>query len=196
MKGHDTVPKLSFGMDEVVKEIDRRGTYDSDCSQDTGSVSDSSSEEEDTPNGTDTQIKSAPVNKTSLSMPEKQKQPEVWSRVVSRQNRNSKGSWNSGRRPSAVGPKVQRLSMQSRKGRFQTRSLFVYNVPKRNCADDILKYVENCGVKVVDLQVKCHPEARWRSYRITISQDNFQEMRDEVFWPRGIRVREYRERSC
>ena len=75
-------------------------------------------------------------------------------------------------------------------------SLFVYYVPRIYTVDDTFDHFDNLDINVKDLWQSSHPDARRKSFVVTIPRDEVKYVvEDETMKRLNIRIREYSERS-
>ena len=76
------------------------------------------------------------------------------------------------------------------------KGLFVYNVPSIYTADDTYDHFDYLDINVKDLWQSSHPDARRKSFVVTIPRDEVNYVvEDETMKRLNIRIREYSERS-
>ena len=84
---------------------------------------------------------------------------------------------------------------QRRKQQRSSRRLFIFNVPNQCSKKNIDKYVSAEKIKVLELFQSSHPEARRKSFVLQVAYFDYKKLLNSNFWPRGVKVREYVEKS-
>ena len=76
-------------------------------------------------------------------------------------------------------------------GNDKLKDIFLYKVSDTN-ADEIVDYCRRYGVKVNDIKLLSHPQARYLSYRISIPSNKLSLVLNRDFWPLGAGVKTFR----
>ena len=80
-------------------------------------------------------------------------------------------------------------------GRFRgapepSRDLFIYRVLQEAEADDIRELVTDEGCEVRDIKAVSHPEAKYKSFKLSVPMSEYDKLISENFpWPEGVRIR-------
>lgn len=71
------------------------------------------------------------------------------------------------------------------------RDMFIYRVHQDTESDILCKHIEDNGFNVLDLTCISKPEAKFKSFKLSVPVSQFTKLFDESLWPVGIRVRRY-----
>ena len=55
------------------------------------------------------------------------------------------------------------------------------------------KYILDLGVHIIDLELTSHYEARIKSFKFTVNENDFYKLLDASLWQDGVKVRRYRK---
>ena len=81
-----------------------------------------------------------------------------------------------------------------RKSPPPTWHYFVYKVHQDDGVDEVREYVEKQNVAVADLVKTSHNEAKYNSFKLSVSKDFADTILNPDFWPKGIYIRRWHER--
>ena len=105
-------------------------------------------------------------------------QPRERRRIQRRQNKGFEGT-----RP---------VNGKLREAQAPRRDIFVYRVEKEVTDIEIETYANENGVKLRNVKVVAHNEAKLKSFKLTVSIKDMPTVLDAAFWPQGVMVRRYR----
>ena len=72
------------------------------------------------------------------------------------------------------------------------RDLFIYRVHTDTVATDIHELVKSVGYDVLRLECVSNPNAKFKSFRMTVPASQYSKVHSESFpWPMGVRVRRF-----
>jgi hypothetical protein len=74
-----------------------------------------------------------------------------------------------------------------------SRDFFIYRVHKDDGAKELTDYLSKNGVTVRVLNIKSHDEAKYNSFKLSVSTDDAVKVNDPQFWPSGIYVRRWHD---
>ena len=74
------------------------------------------------------------------------------------------------------------------------KKIFVYNVPVHNTVSEVKDYLKDAKIYFIDVSQVSHPDARRKSFSITVKQQYCKNMLNEHFWPNGVRCRSFQDR--
>jgi hypothetical protein len=77
-------------------------------------------------------------------------------------------------------------------GGYEDQELFVFRVNKRMHDDCIRDYLDEHNIEVLDYELKSHPNARMKSFRVKINYKDYKTVMDSEFWPEDIACRRFR----
>ena len=72
-----------------------------------------------------------------------------------------------------------------------SRFLFIYRVSKTTITEDLSSYIRDQDVEVRSLERVSHRDAKFQSYKLETSKDDFKKLFNSDIWPSGICVRQY-----
>ena len=72
-----------------------------------------------------------------------------------------------------------------------TRHLFIKRTTKDTENDGVLKMIQSYGFGIRDFQCISHPEARFKSFKLSVPTSQFERLFDEKLWQEGVVVRIY-----
>ncbi len=74
-----------------------------------------------------------------------------------------------------------------------TRHLFIYRVDSATTEGDITSLLQESEVKfdVRDLKCVSHPNAKFKSFKLTVPMSQYENLFNDQLWPDGICVRKY-----
>ena len=75
-----------------------------------------------------------------------------------------------------------------------TKKVFLYNVMIDDSVDDIRAYLQKHNIPYIDLKQTSHPDARSKSFAITVLESQFDNTLQDTTWPFGVKAREFREK--
>ena len=73
--------------------------------------------------------------------------------------------------------------------------VFIYNVFRKYTVDNVYDHLSEYDIPVVDLYQRSHPNAKKKSFVLTVDESMFTRVMSESVWPVGINVREYLDRD-
>ena len=71
------------------------------------------------------------------------------------------------------------------------RDLFIYRVDPNTEAEDLRDYMMEKGFEVRNLCCISNPNARFKSFKLTVPLSEFKDLFSDTLWPDGVRVRKY-----
>lgn len=71
------------------------------------------------------------------------------------------------------------------------RDLFISRLVKETKDSDLERYVRDSGFTVNDLECISHPDAKMKSFRMSVPKSEFPKLLSDSLWPSGVRVRKY-----
>ena len=71
------------------------------------------------------------------------------------------------------------------------KSLFVYRVNKDTVTDVIRDYVSDQGITVLDIRCMSHEDSLSKSFKLTVSNEDYTKLFQEEMWPTGVRIRPF-----
>ena len=72
-----------------------------------------------------------------------------------------------------------------------SRDIFVFRVDRYATEDELKGFIIDNGVPVRELTCVSHADAKYKSFKLTVSVKDVEKVFDEDFWPCGIMVRRY-----
>ena len=72
------------------------------------------------------------------------------------------------------------------------RDLFLYRVDSDFNESNVTEHIEDNNVKVRNIEIKSVDEARFKSFKITVSVKDVEKMLHDDFWPEGVMIRRWR----
>ena len=72
-----------------------------------------------------------------------------------------------------------------------SRDLFIFRVDPETEVADIRLHLENRELHVRSLEQLSHPDAKLKSYRLSVPVSEYRQLFSEDLWPSGVRVRKY-----
>ena len=72
------------------------------------------------------------------------------------------------------------------------RHLFVSRITKGN-SSSIAKYLKDKSIDVYRVELKSHTDSKFKSFKITLSKNDVNNVLNESFWPHGIRCNKWNE---
>ena len=93
-----------------------------------------------------------------------------------------------------VGQKVND-GLISLRGAALTASLYIGYVDNSVSLDDLKTYIESLNVNVVELDDIARKHNRFKSFRLCIRKKDLETIKDPNFWPEGIVVRRFFQKS-
>ena len=72
-----------------------------------------------------------------------------------------------------------------------SRFLFIYRVKKTTSVDNINTYLMDMEVDVRSLESVSHKDAKYKSFKLEVSKDDYTKLFSEDAWPNGICVKQY-----
>ena len=88
-----------------------------------------------------------------------------------------------------------RLSSSTR-GNFRgapepDQHLFIYRVENEATSDDIAQHVISHDITIRNLECVSNPNAKFKSFKLTVPVSDHQVLFDDQLWPNGVRVRKF-----
>lgn len=71
------------------------------------------------------------------------------------------------------------------------RDLFIYRVDSSTSETQISSHIVDHGFTVRNIACVSNPNAKFKSFRLTVPLSEFKDLFDEKIWPCGVRVRKY-----
>ena len=72
-----------------------------------------------------------------------------------------------------------------------TRHLFIKRITKDTENDAVKNMIQSYGFGIRDFRCISHPEARFKSFKLSVPASQFERLFDEKLWPEGVVVRIY-----
>ena len=69
------------------------------------------------------------------------------------------------------------------------KSLFIYRVNK-DTTDTVWDYVTDQGIEILDLVCMSHKDSLSKSFKLTVSNEDYVKLYHEELWPAGARIRQ------
>ena len=69
--------------------------------------------------------------------------------------------------------------------------LFIKWITKDTENDAVKNMIQNYGFGIRDFRCISHPEARFKSFKLSVPASQFERLFDEKLWPEGVVVRIY-----
>lgn len=77
-------------------------------------------------------------------------------------------------------------------GAPQVRSVFIYHVSSDATETDLSHWLKHRKVEVMGIRVMSHPDAFFKSFKVTVPKERFKELISPDFkWPLNVRVRSF-----
>ena len=67
----------------------------------------------------------------------------------------------------------------------------MYRVENTAEEQDIMDYISGKGFENISVQTMSHNESRYKSFKLSMTAAQFQELLNPIIWPTGIRVRKF-----
>jgi hypothetical protein len=76
-----------------------------------------------------------------------------------------------------------------------SRDMFVFRVDKMTSVNDLKDYIIGKGCEARDIIIVSHKDSHYKSFKVTVSVTDYNNLMKPEIWPEGIMVRQYRVRS-
>ena len=77
-----------------------------------------------------------------------------------------------------------------------TKTIFISRVKKGLSQNSVKDYLNERNVNVINTEQTNHPDAKYMSFKITISQFDVYKVLRYNFWPEGVLCQRWRDRSA
>ena len=71
------------------------------------------------------------------------------------------------------------------------RDLFVFRLDSQTSKLDIENHMKNIEIETCDIELVSHPNAKFKSFKMSVGVSNVQKALDENVWPEGVGIRRY-----
>ena len=71
------------------------------------------------------------------------------------------------------------------------KEIFVFNLERNTTADDITEYMNDGNVTACEVECRSNEEARHRSFRVLINDNQFEKVMMADMWPENVGCRPY-----
>ncbi len=72
------------------------------------------------------------------------------------------------------------------------RHLFIYRAENDMSVNDVEIYLNNQNISYKSIECLSNPNAKFKSFKLTVSVSKYQQLFNDDIWPNGIRVRPFR----
>jgi hypothetical protein len=84
------------------------------------------------------------------------------------------------------------LSSKFRGAPEPDRHLFIYRVENDTDVADVTEYLDNENIPYKSVECLSNPNAKFKSFKLTVGVSKYQQLFNDHIWPQGIRVRAFR----